>query len=116
MDLREELKNYIKANDAQGLANRLTKRGRPRRGTRAITQDDKNRCLKFALPEASLEIIDTLIRYGARLTFSASHAAVKRQEPALLELFIEWGWEIGSTQFGPSAVQSVHAPERERCS
>jgi hypothetical protein len=89
MNLREELEGYIKANDAQGLSIRITKRGRPRRETQAITEYDKNHCLEFAIREANLEVIDTLIRHGAQLTTSSFSAAINREKPALLELLIE---------------------------
>jgi hypothetical protein len=71
LSLSEELEYIICLNDPRVLAVRLSKSGRPRRGARAITQHDKNEALEFAMPEASLAIIDTLIRHGADLTVSS---------------------------------------------
>jgi len=45
----------------------LTKRGRPRRGTDAVTQQEKDDALQFAVKVAHLFIVDLLIEYGARL-------------------------------------------------
>jgi hypothetical protein len=108
MDLSKELEHLIKTNDAGSLKKKLTKRGRPQRGTRAITEKDKNRCLGLTIPEGSLETIELLIRHGARLTPCSFFAAIIREEPELLQLFIKWGWDIYSTLFGPSAVALVY--------
>jgi hypothetical protein len=65
MDLTKELEHISKTDDANALKAMLTKSGRPQRGTRAITEEDKSRCLGLAIPEGSLEMIELLIQHGA---------------------------------------------------
>jgi hypothetical protein len=107
MDLTKELKHLTKTDDVNALRGMLTKRGRPQRGTRAITEEDKSRCLDLAIPQGSLKTIELLIRHGARLAYCSFFAAMRREKPKLLKLFIKWGWDMDSTLFGQSAVQLV---------
>jgi hypothetical protein len=104
LSLSEELEYVICLNDPSVLAARLSKPGRPRRGARAITQNDKNEALEFAMPEASLATIDTLIRHGADLTVLSYEKAIARNEVALLELFVTWGWDINLIEQGHCPV------------
>jgi hypothetical protein len=99
MDLTKELEHLIKTDDVNALRGMLTKRGRPQRGTRAITEEDKCRCLGLAIPEGSLEMIGLLIRHGARITPCSFFAAVRREEPELLKVFIKWGLGYGLDAF-----------------
>jgi hypothetical protein len=115
MDLTKELEHLIKTDDANALKAMLTKSGRPQRGTRAITEEDKSRCLGLAIPEGSLEMIELLIQHGACLTPCSFFAAMRREEPELLELFIKRGWDMDSTRFGQSTVQLVDTLQCRRC-
>jgi hypothetical protein len=54
MDLTKELEYLIKTDDVNALEAMLTKRGRPQRGTRAMIEKDKNRCLRLAIPQGAV--------------------------------------------------------------
>jgi hypothetical protein len=56
------------------------------------------------MPEATLAIIDTLIRHGIDLTVSSYEKAMARNEVALLELFVTWAWDINSIEQGHCPV------------
>jgi hypothetical protein len=64
----------------------------------------KIEALEFAMPEAALAIIDTLIRHGADLTVSSYEKAMVRNEVASLKLFVTWGWDINSKEQGHCPV------------
>ena len=101
-----ELASLIRANDVPGLNAKFSKRGRPKKGTRAITEEDKVYCLQVAMPEASLEVIDTLIGYGAYLNRKSFEDALQRGdcETELLDLMLERGWKLGGLWYGTSVV------------
>jgi len=111
MDLPRELADLIKNNDTTGLVAKFTKRGRPRKGTRAVTQRDKDNCLTQAMPEADLDVIEALIRHGAKLTQSSFRKAIYRgnEDTAVLELMWNWGWRVDGKGlwYGDSAAGYV---------
>ncbi|KAI4681952.1 hypothetical protein J4E81_009714 [Alternaria sp. BMP 2799] len=95
MGLSQELEDLIKNNDADGLEAKFTKQGRPRKGTRAITQKDKDHCLDVAMPQADFDVLEVLFRHEANLTHHSFDAALERgnQDTSLLDLMLKWGWD-----------------------
>ena len=72
-----------------------------------LSQDGLNKCLVLAMPKAPLDMIRLLLDKGAKLTAIAFHRLVERQESALLQMLVDYGWGINSTEFELPAVQYV---------
>jgi len=62
-------------------------------------------CLLLAMPSGSLEMIDTLLKHGATLSFLAFLEAFERKETAVFQKLIDCGWNVDSTEFELPAVQ-----------
>jgi len=62
-------------------------------------------CLLLAMPSGSLEMIDTLLKHGATLSFLAFIEPFEREETAVFQKLIEYGWDVDSTEFELPAVQ-----------
>jgi hypothetical protein len=112
--LIRELFGLITSNDIAGLEAKFTKLGRPRKGERAITQNDKDECLAQAMPSASLELVDMLISHGAKLNQFSFRRAIERgdKETELLDLMANWGWKVNDSGYaglwwGRSVVEYV---------
>jgi hypothetical protein len=98
--LSDELREIIKSNDLTRLNTRLSQ-------SPALGREELDRCLVFAMSEASLDTIESLIKWDARMTKESFYTAIRRGEPALIYLMLDNGWDINSTEFGPSALQWV---------
>jgi len=62
-------------------------------------------CLLLAMPSGSIEVIDTLLKHGATLSFLAFVEAFERKETAVFQKLIDYGWDVDSTEFELPAVQ-----------
>jgi len=62
-------------------------------------------CLLLAMPNGSLEMIDTMLKHGATVSFLAFLEAFEREETAVFQKLIDYGWDIDSTEFELPAVQ-----------
>lgn len=52
-----------------------------------------------------METIDALVKWGAKMTEESFYAAIDRGDPALLQLMVENGWDVNSTEYGPTALE-----------
>jgi hypothetical protein len=96
--LSDDLRAIIESNDLTRINARLSR-------FPALSQEELDRCFIFAISEASLDTIDSFIKWGANMTKEAFYTAISRGEPALIQLLLDNGWEINSTEFGPSLLQ-----------
>jgi len=52
-----------------------------------------------------METIDGLVKWGAKMMEESFYAAIDRGNPALLQLMVENGWDVNSTEYGPTALE-----------
>ncbi|KAI4917882.1 uncharacterized protein J4E92_008819 [Alternaria infectoria] len=64
------------------------------------------------MPSGTIEMIDTLLKHGATLSFLAFLEAFEREETAVFQKLIDYGWDVDSTEFELPAVQLVLDNER----
>jgi len=57
------------------------------------------------MSESSMETINGLVKWGAKMTEESFYAAIDRGNPALLQLTVENGWDVNSTEYGPTALE-----------
>jgi hypothetical protein len=71
----------------------------------ATRQEELNTCLTLAMPQGSIEMIELLVNLGARLDQHSLYAAIRREDPSLLQLLVDSGWDINSNNFERPAIQ-----------
>jgi len=96
--LSNHLREIIRSDDLTRLNNELSQHP-------PLDQKELNRCLIFATSEASIETIDDLVRWGAKMTEESFYAVIDRGDPALLQLMVENGWDVNFTEYGPTALE-----------
>ena len=68
------------------------------------SQEEMDYALQCAVLKGSVDIVETLQQYGARLTCFAFITAIKRGDPTLFATFLDHGWDINSTEYELPAV------------
>jgi hypothetical protein len=96
--LSDDLRKIIRSDDLSRLNDRLSQHP-------PLCEEELNRCLIFAMSEASIDTIDGLIRWGAKMTEESFYTAIDRGNPALLQLMVDNDWYINSTAYGPTALE-----------
>jgi len=96
--LSNSLREIIRSDDLSRLNNELSQNP-------PLEQKELDKCLIFAMKEATMETIDALVKWGAKMTEESFYAAIDRGDPALLQLMVENGWDVNSTEYGPTALE-----------
>lgn len=96
--LSNSLREIIRSDDLSRLNNELSQNP-------PLEQKELDRCLIFAMSEASIETIDGLVRWGAKMTEESFYAVIDRGDPALLQLMVENSWDVNFTEYGPTALE-----------
>ncbi|KAH3964931.1 hypothetical protein HBI25_160080 [Parastagonospora nodorum] len=61
-------------------------------------QKELNGGLELAIPASSQEVIARLLTLGATLNSRSCLTFLARQEPAILQLLLDFGWDVNSTE------------------
>jgi hypothetical protein len=93
------LQDAIGSNNPAGIESSLSECSATNR------QDELNASLVQAMPHGSLETIQLLLTLGAKLKSTSFYSAIAREDAAMLQLLIDFGWDIDSTEFELSAIQ-----------
>jgi hypothetical protein len=70
-----------------------------------LSQEELNRCVELAMPAAPLDMLSLFLNIDAKLTATAFHKAIERQDPAVLQMLVDHCWDLDSTEFEWPAVQ-----------
>jgi hypothetical protein len=100
MSIPTTLRSAINSNDIQSIRAELA--AHPNIGSEQL-----NTCLVLAMPQGHMEVIKLLLQLGAQLDHESSRSIIEREDPAVLQLLVESGWDMNTTEFGRTAVQSV---------
>ncbi|KAJ4364158.1 hypothetical protein N0V83_009613 [Neocucurbitaria cava] len=100
MDLSDHLQGILEANDRIALEAYLSDNAN-------ISQGELDQCLTSTMPKGSLDMLKILLEKGAKLTRFSYWDAIKREEPATLQLLVDHGWNIDSTEFGTPPVHAA---------
>jgi hypothetical protein len=52
-----------------------------------------------------MPIIELLLRLGAKVNVLSLESAIEREEPTVLQVLVDHGWDINSTEFEDTAIQ-----------
>jgi hypothetical protein len=91
--LSDALNTAIENNDLKAIEASRTKRPATKR------RDEIDQCLVVAVPRASLQTIQFILQQLPRLKSAAYYGAIERG-PEVLQLFLDAGWDIDTTEFG----------------
>jgi hypothetical protein len=91
--LSDALNTAIENNDLEAIE--ATRTNRPA----AKRRDEIDQCLVVAIPRHSLQTIQFILLLLPRLKSAAYYSAIRRG-PEVLQLFLDAGWDIDSTEFG----------------
>jgi ankyrin repeat protein len=97
--MNNKLRDAVKANHLEAIESSLAEVPADR------LQDELNNSLISAMPAGSHATIELLLNHGAKLKRTSFHAAMAREDTAVLQLLVDSGWVIDSTEFTLSAVQ-----------
>jgi ankyrin repeat protein len=97
--MNNKLRDAVKANHLEAIESSLAEVPADR------LQDELNNSLISAMPAGSHATIELLLNHGAKLKRASFHAAMAREDTAVLQLLVDSGWVIDSTEFTLSAVQ-----------
>jgi hypothetical protein len=73
----------------------------------ATHQNHLNSRLDLAIRDGSLETIKALLGHGAKLGQLSLYAVFKRDDPSLLQLLVDSGWDVNSMELRRPAIQQV---------
>lgn len=75
-------------------------------------QQKLNQCLTVVLGEreSSLKSIKMLLDLGAKLDLPATYHAKEREDLGLLQMLLEYGWDIQSTKYSSCPIQYARLP------
>ncbi|KAF2120141.1 ankyrin repeat-containing domain protein [Lophiotrema nucula] len=77
-----------------------------------LSQSELNSALNYAVRKGSIDIVRTLQQCGARLTYLTFQDAIERGNVALFATFMDYGWNIDSTEFEyPAVANTVSHPD-----
>jgi hypothetical protein len=101
MCLSNALHLAIQNNDAAVLETSLDKEPASKR------QQKLDQCLTEVLREreSSLKSIKMLLDLGAKMNLPATYFAMEREDLDLLQMLLEYGWDIQSTKYSSCPVQ-----------
>lgn len=98
MAISQDLKNIISLGDISALANKVqTLPGLP--------QTELDDALTFGVQNAAIDVVGALLDHRSQITEIAFYAALKKEDTVLLQTFIDHGWDINTTEFGPPPIQ-----------
>lgn len=99
--LPQVLQDAIRSDDLPTIKRHMPKRK---------AQSDLNAALLVAIPQSALPTIKLLLEVGADFGHAGRFAALDKKEPAVLEAFIEHGWNVNDTLSKYTALQWAQFP------
>jgi hypothetical protein len=99
MRLPKSLKQAVLGGDVQKIEAYLTKRPAAERPS------ELDICLTLAMPHGCIPVIKRLVELGAQLNIFSLGNAMERGEHEVLQILVDSGSDINSTEFESGAIQ-----------